>query len=125
MKIAKVVKIYSVCVDGGGASGKWEEKEVHFEPEDVIQGVVEFSETVNFYNDLGSNFSSSSTLSLVIKNKKYKVCGLGGLPRVDVGEEVIVHTSGHEIKALQIVRNGKVVSRFIFNPEIETYEFKD
>ncbi len=61
-------------------------------------------------------------LKLTVNGVKYELRGFG-MPRIDIGEEIILHCTGNaiggipDVAAIQIVHDGKVVFRALLPQE--------
>jgi hypothetical protein len=68
-----------------------------------------------------------STLTLHIDKKKFVLTGVG-LPRLDVGEEVILHKDEGDVVAIQVIRGDKAVFRSLlpksFRYGVYSYKFR-
>lgn len=64
----------------------------------------------------GTEESPKSILTLRVNTKKVKLFAVG-LPRLDVGEEVIIHKDDGEVVAIQVIRGDEVIFRFLMPQE--------
>jgi len=108
MKISEVTRVYRMGEIG------YEEREPVTET--VIRGVVE--EASLDLHEPSSGFHS--VLSLKVNGKGY-VIPADGLPRVDVGEEVILNIDNCSIVAIQIIRHDEVVFRALLPDVNQAY----
>lgn len=73
-----------------------------------VRGVVEKSAMA-----LGASsgkFLMETILELIVNGKEFRLFG-PGMPRIDAGEEVILHIYLDRVQGVQIVRNGEVIFR--------------
>ncbi len=104
MKINKVV--LSVGQINGGASGEW--TELSGGEVNEVRGIVK-SSTMTLY-------SGGSKVQLMIGRKTYELSATA-IPRIDVGEEVILHLDGDTVVAFQVIRDEEVVFRCLLPQE--------
>lgn len=102
----------------GGASGRWTKEKCEFHGA-VERGRVTFSSLQLSENNYGGSVLQILEPSLTIKvnDKTFKIRA-HGVPRINVGEEVIIHHMGEDVEALQIV-DGEIVFFRMQAPEKE------
>ena len=109
MKIAKL-KIYEGVVRGG-ASG--EHTQIPKGNAKQIRGTV-------IEANMSYGFRCSLELLLHNSKVKYVLAKEGGVPRIDIGEKVIIHLEYHSsetVAAVQIIRDNQAIFRVIFSEE--------
>lgn len=119
MKIAQVARFEGYI--NGGASG-----EHRLDPNGLVFGAIGRVSSATMW--CGGD-SAESKLLIVVDGEEVELCG-SGLPRIDVGEDVVVHQDEEEIVAIQVIKDGEAIFRLMmpgegFRHGSTSYEFVD
>jgi hypothetical protein len=111
VKITQVARFTGYI--NGGASGTH-----RADPAGIVFGTVGKVSSVTM--KCGGGFfrgaSPNGILILVVGVKEIRLNAIG-LPRIDVGEEVMVHEDEDHVVAIQVIRNGEAIFRFLMPQE--------